>query len=313
MKAGRRRDEEALLGEPQADGRNLSQHLWVSCPNCQRGNLRIRRAHLGRRVLCKHCGERFRARTAHDPSEPAASTDPIGPLPVGFANLRAGETSAVAMANQLHQPSTLRDELEAVRSENARLRAAVAQLSSQVADGARREHELWTELQEVRIQSQKSRDRSADSDRGSIEAKECELEELRIERDRLAAGEQGWQAQLDAVRMQLQTESDSFQKEAERYQHAVATLSQKRDAALERTESLSHERDAALKQLEILSRATDAATKELDSLKRERDSQRKRIEELAGDLRQVRIANEQLRALLNVFGLVNHVESPVKT
>ena len=43
------------------------------------------------------------------------------------------------------------------------------------------------------------------------------------------------------------------------------------------------------------------------------EAARLRIEVLSVDLRQARIANEQLRALLNVFGLVENLESAIIT
>ena len=79
---------------------------------------------------------------------------------------------------------------------------------------------------------QETGSRFANGDAGSIEAKARELEELRTERDRLAAGQQGWQDRLDAARTQLENEVALFQKEAERFQHQIATLSQERDHAL---------------------------------------------------------------------------------
>ena len=46
------------MGEPQTEGGNLSQHLWVSCPKCLAAEPEGSAAHIwGRPVLCKHCGE----------------------------------------------------------------------------------------------------------------------------------------------------------------------------------------------------------------------------------------------------------------
>jgi hypothetical protein len=285
------------------------------------------------------------------------------------------------------------DELEAVQSENARLRAAVAQLSSQASDGARREQVLWSDLQETRIQLQQTGAQFASSDPRRIEARARELEELRTERDRLAVSQQGWQDQLDAARVQLETKLQFFQKEADGLRHQLESRGRERDAALHQLESLGRERDAALEQLESLvqernrlaalraeesqqhgkclaalrhdlelaralvgARRHDAAAAEsaradlehrlvevddrlraeietsnrLDSEARAARAQlalfqhatdqshafagdleaaRLRIEQLAADLCQARTANEQLRAVLNIFGLADHLES----
>jgi chromosome segregation ATPase len=428
MKARCPRDEEAEMTDPHADDANLSEHLWVSCPQCHRANLRIRRAHLGRRVLCKHCGRHFRARNAQDPSAPASSTQPILPEPLFTTKSRADEKREAVLENKLQQArseltervaerdaahrelgerqrvldliarrdegleqelelarvqlqraSALHDELGAVRSENDRLRAAVAQLGSQVADGARREHELWFELEETRIQLQETEAQLASVDPGTIEAKARELEELRTERDRFAASQQGWQKQLDADRVQFETAIQSLQREAETLRHQLESVATERDAARKQLEALVQERDRLAarrvddkerqgKSLEALrhdldlaraeagARRDDAAAAEsaradlehrlvevedrlrtanetsnrLDSEARaararlaelqhasdhrkafagDLEAARLCIEQLTVDFRQARIANEQLRALLNVFGLVDHLDS----
>jgi DNA repair exonuclease SbcCD ATPase subunit len=304
MTAGCSMDEEVEMVEPHADEANQSEHLWVSCPKCQRANLRIRRALLGRRVLCKHCGQHFHARTAHDPSASASFRQVILPAPPISATARADENRAADLENQhqqlrrddleqqlerareqLLQATALYDELGVVRLENARLRAAVAQLGSQVADRVRREDQLWSELQANQINLQETGAQCARSDPGSIEAKARELEELRTERDRLAAGQQGWQAQLDAARAQFEQELQTAQQEIEPLQHQLESLGRERDTALERVEALArerdaeleqvksvgHERDAALEQVKSLGRKRDAALRQLDSLVQERD------------------------------------------
>jgi chromosome segregation ATPase len=304
MTAGCSMDEEVEMVEPHADEANQSEHLWVSCPKCQRANLRIRRALLGRRVLCKHCGQHFHARTAHDPSASASFRQVILPAPPISATVRADENRAADLENQhqqlgrddleqqlerareqLLQATALYDELGVVRLENARLRAAVAQLGSQVADRVRREDQLWSELQANQINLQETGAQCARSDPGSIEAKARELEELRTERDRLAAGQQGWQAQLDAARAQFEQELQTAQQEIEPLQHQLESLGRERDTALERVEALArerdaeleqvksvgHERDAALEQVKSLGRKRDAALRQLDSLVQERD------------------------------------------
>jgi hypothetical protein len=248
------------MAEPHADEANQSEHLWVSCPKCMRANLRIRRAHLGRRVLCKHCGEHFRARTAHDPS--------------------AKEQQLERTREQLQQASALHDELGVVRLENARLRAAVAQLSSQVADGVRREDELWSELQENRIHLQETGTQCASSDPGSIEARAREIEELRTERDRLAAGQQGWQDQLDAARAQLEQELQTFHQETKRITHQLESLGRERDTSLEQVESLRGQRDTAHERIKSLGRERDVALEQVKSLGRKRDAALLQVESL---------------------------------
>ncbi len=285
--------------EPHADEANQSEHLWVSCPKCQRANLRIRRALLGRRVLCKHCGEHFHARTAHDPSANASFRQVILPAPPISATARADENRAADLENQhqqlrrddleqqlerareqLLQATALYDELGVVRLENARLRAAVAQLGSQVADRVRREDQLWSELQANQINLQETGAQCARSDPGSIEAKARELEELRTERDRLAAGQQGWQAQLDAARAQFEQELQTAQQEIEPLQHQLESLGRERDTALERVEALARERDAELEQVKSVGHERDAALEQVKSLGRKRDAALRQLDSL---------------------------------
>ena len=285
--------------EPHADEANQSEHLWVSCPKCQRANLRIRRALLGRRVLCKHCGEHFHARTAHDPSANASFRQVILPAPPISATARADENRAADLENlhqqlrrddleqqlerareQLLQATALYDELGVVRLENARLRAAVAQLGSQVADRVRRENELWSELQANQSHLQATGAQCASSDPGSIEAKALELEELRTERDRLAAGQQGCQAQLDAARLQLEHELQTAQQEIEPLQHQLESLGRERDTALERVEALARERDAELERVKSVGRERDAALEQVKSLGRKHDAALRQLDSL---------------------------------
>jgi chromosome segregation ATPase len=379
MTAGCPMVEEVEMVEPQADEANQSEHLWVSCPKCQRANLRIRRALLGQRVLCKHCGEHFHARTAHDPSANASFTQVILPAPPFSATARADENRAAvlentleqlrgelalrvaergaahrelkqtqdllaqlrrrfedleqqldraqeqlrhasalrdgleeapsrhdrlgagaeescspsaddarradpermaALENALEQARALHDELGVVRLENARLRAAVAQLGSQVADRVRREDELWSELQANQIHLQETGAQCARSDPGSIEAKARELEELRTERDRLAAGQQGWQAQLDAARLQLEQELQTAQQEIEPLQHQLESLGRERDTTLERVEALARERDAELERVKSVGRERDAALEQVKSLGRKRDAALRQLDSL---------------------------------
>ena len=166
-----------------------------------------------------------------------------------------------------------------MRSENARLRAAVAQLGSQVANGARREHQVWSEFQDTRIQLQETGSRFANGDAGSIEAKARELEELRTTRSarRRPAG----LARSARRCPRAGRERSCRVPEGSRAIPAPNRNPESRARPCpERLESLRHERDALLKQLDILIPERDAARKQLESLKRDRDSERKRFDSL---------------------------------
>ena len=240
------------MAEPHADEANQSEHLWVSCPKCMR-----QPENPGGHIWAGGCSVSI-----------AASTSAPAPPTI----LGAKEQQLERTREQLQQATALHDELAVVRLENARLRAAVAQLSSQVADGGRREDELWSELQENRIHLQETGAQCASSVSGSIEARAREIEELRTERDRLAAGQQGWQDQLDAARAQLEQELQTFHQETKRLTHQLESLGREPDTSLGQVESLVRERDTSLEQVESLRRERDTALEQVKSLGRERDA-----------------------------------------
>ncbi len=99
--------------EPAEDLKGASQHVRITCPHCQRSNLRIKRANIGCEVICKQCGNRFLAVLADDPGPIAASTQ-LGP--------RESRPSDPAAADRPHAANG-EGELQQIFAERDRLRA----------------------------------------------------------------------------------------------------------------------------------------------------------------------------------------------
>ncbi len=154
---------------------------------------------------------------------------------------------------QLHQVTSLRDELGKARSENDRLRAALDGLHGQATEGVRREDELRAEAA--------------------------------AQRDRAAAA---LAAQADLARRLAEVE-DQLRSATEKSDR----LESEAQAARDRLAELEHEHDTSQK-----STLGDG----------DLEAARLRIEQLTVDLHWARNANAQLRALLNVIGVVDHLE-----
>jgi hypothetical protein len=161
------------MAEPQSDGRAASRHLWVTCPHCQRSNLRIRREAIGRKVLCKHCGNRFRARMAHDPSAPAAPRRTTPMLPLSLLSAETDRRRIAILEGELRQVrgalAAQAADCDAVRREREELLESFACERDRLAasgEEARQEHErclaaLRHELEIARAEATARRDRAA--------------------------------------------------------------------------------------------------------------------------------------------------------
>ena len=152
---------------------------------------------------------------------------------------------------QLRHVTSLRDELLEVRSENDRLRAAVADLRRQAAEGVRREDELRAEAT-----AQRDRAAAALAVRSDLERRLVEVE------DRLRTATEN---------------SDRLESAAQAARDRLAEF----------------ERDIAQKPT-------------LDD--GDLEAARRRIEQLTVDLDRACNANARLCSLLNVFGMVDHLE-----
>jgi chromosome segregation ATPase len=194
------------MAEPHANRAIGLQHLWVSCPNCKRDNLRIRRANVGRKVRCKHCGEVFRAKAARDPG--AIAPDSVLPIEPLFAQAAEADSRRLALLESAltESPSQLAaqaagsgaalQELEQMQEILELLRRRCQDLEEQLAQAheqLRRSHAERHELEQVRSQN--------DRLRAAVEQLRREVAEgARSAREHTAAGERELeQALLDLV------------------------------------------------------------------------------------------------------------------
>src|SRR6516165_234611 len=163
--------------EPPTDHKGASQHLLITCPHCLRGNLRIRRAHLGREVYCKYCGRRFSAQERSDPgtiapsaqatsteSGEAALTEPDR-LP-GAMDQSELQRIHTALAEHAARCDTLLRQLVASQGELAASHVQLAEASGRLQD-------LQEQVDRLQVQLQ------------SAEESSDELEGLRTENRRL--------------------------------------------------------------------------------------------------------------------------------
>jgi 1-acyl-sn-glycerol-3-phosphate acyltransferase len=113
----------------------VSEHVWISCPRCHRGNLRIRAEFLGHRVRCKHCGHKFRAVDetvwAGSPGQSAGEEAAV------LGGARAPTSEATELRRQFDA------ELEQLRAELRALRAQAEEvelLRKEFRQGSARDH-----------------------------------------------------------------------------------------------------------------------------------------------------------------------------
>lgn len=178
----------------------MDDYAHLTCPNCQRSNLKVRTSSLGLGVRCKHCQHAFLA---------AEATITVS---------RPDQNSAGNMAEVLDGIQVLEQSLE----EQSRLREnALARVEDSEADlragsaDARRADDLEAELREVRAE--------AEQEAGRAE----EAATLRAERDRLSDERDGLAARLDELNEEvanLRLELDQGREAVEAREAELASI-----------------------------------------------------------------------------------------
>ncbi len=227
---------------------NVMAHLRISCPRCQRGNLRIRPEHLGRKVECKHCGHFFVARTADSPSsipprsEPGASEQEAAPA-VGIADERVTALEAELLriqaqcADQAALSGTLtrqmQEELARSQDRERELQGHLGQAQAEL----RSLSEAWAQRSEAELLARQSEleARSAAAARTDQFAKELEV--LRAECDRLNAEQQAGMGREERLRHEHRERERSFSESTATYETARATIAGQLEEAHARWES----------------------------------------------------------------------------
>ena len=271
----------------------MAVHLRLTCPHCQRGNLRIRPEHVGLKVQCKHCGHFFLAQEADSPS---SIPPPSRPEP--------GEQEAAPAAGIADERVTaLEAQLLRIQAESGNLAAEsdarLRQMQEELARSRDREHELQAHHDQARAEL-----------RASSKA-QTQLSKARAEIDRLLHQIKSVGPLADAVD-RLQAELRSAHAETEllhtQLQEARASLRQfdpkgveamARDLAALRDERDLLRDDSQKLRSELEARSTEAAradqlANELEVLRAEFD--RLNAEQQAGSGREERL-REQIREL----------------
>jgi chromosome segregation ATPase len=273
--------------EPPEDLKGAARHVWTTCPHCQRSNLRIQRAHVGRKVYCKHCGQGFRAVLGHDPgaiatstqltprqsraSAPAEADQPRGAMGEGELQRIRAERDQLRAQLRERESDRLRlteraDELEALRADRDRLDAALR-------EGVAREEQFQARIHELERRASEERDQAEDQRRV-------------------------WQERLDASRLQLERDLPPLREEAERLQHQVETLVRERDVALRQIEALGSDRD----HLAVLLERSEADSREAARHEAEAHRLARTIEQDRDQLATMVRRNEELAEQVHGLG-----------
>ncbi|HZW33094.1 MAG TPA: hypothetical protein VFF52_20425, partial [Isosphaeraceae bacterium] len=164
----------------------------------------------------------------------------------------------------------------------------------------------------------------------TIEQERVQLTAMSQRKEELAARARGLEAELNQMRRDRELEAREARKSQEALRRDLATAGAEATAAKARAAAAAATRaelEGRLAELEDRLRKADEQSQRLqDQLQAQREQaaarppeaepepalaevDRLRITELTADLDAARAANERLRSLLNVFGLVDHLES----
>jgi chromosome segregation ATPase len=268
---------------------NMAVHLRITCPRCQRGNLRIRPEHVGLEVQCKHCGHFFIARAAESPtSNPPSSQLEPGERGAGLsaeiADRRATATEAEHLRIQAQSAS------HAAESD-VRLR----QVQDELARSQDREHELRAFLDLARAELRSSSEAQAELSEARTEIGHLlhqigSLSGRADAVDRLEAELRFTHAEAELLRAQLQearaTLCQSDPGGVEAMARDLATLRDERDLLREGLQELRCELEAS----SAAAASADQLARDLEILRAERD--RLNADQQAGSGREERLRDE---------------------
>jgi chromosome segregation ATPase len=267
--------------EPAKELQGPSRHVRITCPHCQRSNLKINRANLGCDVYCKQCGKRFRAVLADDPGAIAPSTQQAPTESHASASAESDQIRGAHAKDQLQQICAERDRLRVLlgESEADRLRLAeqaeeLEALSSDrdrldvaVRAGMARTEQLEARIHEVEQRAGEERDQAEDQRRVWQERLDAAGLQLEQDRERLATTVRRNEELAEQAR-ELGTELDRLRRDREDEGRAQQMS----------LEALRHELENNRAEAAAASdRAAGAVTTraELDMLRREREDERR--------------------------------------
>jgi chromosome segregation ATPase len=267
-----------------------SRHIRITCPNCQRPDLRIRPEYMDHDVRCKHCEHVFRPGLSVANGSLAASAEKGGTA-----------QPAVGLEAEL---KSLRDELATRTAEHAS-----ANVRLEEAEGQRRAlpdqmHTLQEQIDEtvskardeeaLRRQGENARAEQIRDLEETARRAQAEMEELRAEleghREREAANTKTLQLNEELCR-----ERDRFAAERDRLRDEVAAVRAEHEAHVaagaSRLAQLEAGRDAARAEHEA---HVGAGASRLAQLETERDAARAGEERLTDEAARLKVDRDRL-------------------
>jgi chromosome segregation ATPase len=293
--------------EPAKELQGPSRHVRITCPHCQRSNLKINRANLGCDVYCKQCGKRFRAVLADDPRAIAPSTQQAPRESHASASAESDQIRGAHAKDHLQQICAERDRLRVLlgESEADRLRLAeqaeeLEALSSDrdrldvaVRAGMARTEQLEARIHEVEQRAGEERDQAEDQRRVWQERLDAAGLQLEQDRERLAAtvrrneelAEQARElgTELDRLRRDREDEARAQQMSLEALRHELENNRAEAAAASDRAAgavTTRAELEGRLAEFEDRLRAANERSQQLED---EMQAQRDRVAALPSE------------------------------
>jgi chromosome segregation ATPase len=253
----------------------MSQHMRITCPHCQRPDLRIRPENIGLFVRCKHCGNDFRAQPpTHD----------CGSMTIQDYGEASQRTDAITLAEEKRKVQV---ELEILAKDHA----AAVQLSG---DAKERLESLEREVRTLQGQLEEARQNlKAELDlRQEIEAGHLALAktlegELRASQD-----------QVEALRIEVRSLQEATLSPAADPQLAAAfarerdAIATERDRLVEESEQGRLERDRLVGERDCLQGEVQSLHAQFEVLAAEAG----RLGNLSAELEALRAGRDQLEA-----------------
>jgi len=282
----------------------MALHIRISCPHCHRSGLRLRNEYLGRRVHCKHCGERFVTAAEHV-TDWGGTPPTVPPPPPEPSTVGGPEVSPRESPDSL--PDDARVEVERLRERardlEGRLAAADRAARRRADELAAREDALRARLEEEAAGRRDEAHRSAlalEEARGRADAAERLAERLRGELDRLGDDRKAEREAIETASQAVQRELDQSRSREAAERAKAAALS---DALAELERRLE---EAARSSASHAGPAATGPPREADGGAGD-GGLTGRVEDLTRQLAELRRSNRRLCSLLDVFGLPKEI------
>jgi chromosome segregation ATPase len=278
----------------------MSDHIRTTCPNC-RSVLRVRSEYVGKRVVCKHCGDRF---TVTEPTAEMTSdfqsvafghSPPTAGLPTEtYPELTslAGLTETIEKVNR--EGARLRSELEKARAQSTRLQQDLeaARREAAEAEAAR------AECDQLRLDLDASNDEALRL-RSEVDDLTSLAEQLRAEHeaDLATFGQEAeetrrsWDSERTSMTADWESRWQSSEAEAAQLNDEVGALGRRLEEARDSAEAA---RDDAQTEKARLDAAVETARTEAEGLRSQLGETHKELDQLRGECQRLRTDGSRL-------------------